>query len=95
MNYYINDIRLKVIKCNKPSFNNYGGKCWDYGFVEINKEKIKAYIEVVRGSYFYFFYNNIWYKARMQSTIIEDLHGQSYDINPMEYHVNISKIITK
>ena len=53
-----------VFKCKRPSFKNINGRTWDYCDVILKDgTKVQGHLDTTWGSYFYFMYENQYYKG--------------------------------
>jgi hypothetical protein len=95
MKFYIDNIRIPVVKCKRPKFSDHGGRTWDSGSVIINGETIKVFLDTTWGHYIYFQFGKdlIWYKVPMISSSIDDFKNKKWDIDPFSNEP--SKITTK
>jgi len=73
-------IPVNIAKCKKPSMSDHRGRTWDHGYIWIDGEKIKAWLDTTWGDYIYFIYKEAWYKVRMYNA--NPFAGIRYDIDP-------------
>lgn len=79
------EIEISAPTCPQPSFSDYGGRTWDHGFIKIDGEEYKAYLDTTWGEYIYFQYNEKWRRTRMQPIRPFILHPEDqYDIDPFQ-----------
>lgn len=95
MSFFLNNVRIPVTKCKKPTFKDIRGRTWDMGNIIIDGIETKAYLDTSWGVYIYFQHGseNKWYKVKMQSSPIDDLKGNRYDVDP--FSNPYTEIITK
>lgn len=82
--FFLNDLKLPVKKCKRPSFKIHRGRTWDNGWIVINGIKTKAYLDTTWGHCIYFQMNEDpqWYTVKMYSKPEDDVKGKSYEIDP-------------
>lgn len=84
MKFYIDNIKIPVVKCKKPKFSSHRGRTWDSGRVLVDNIETKVHLDTTWGEYIYFQYglNLTWYKVKMLSSSLEDFNGKSWNIDP-------------
>lgn len=84
-------IGIDLAKCKKPKMTDHRGRTWDHGYIWIDGEKIKVWLDTTWGDYLYFIYKDEWRKVRMQNS--NPFAGPRYDIDP--FSENDSQIVTQ
>jgi hypothetical protein len=87
-------ITLPVIKIKRyPKMREHKGACWDFGYIYIDGEKVKVYLDIVWGEYIYFTFNNNFYKVRMTPDFKTTwIKKKNWDLNPYD---NVNEIFTQ
>jgi hypothetical protein len=86
-NFYLDGVKLPVVKSKRPRFSTHRGRTWDTGNVRINGVEYKVHLDTTWGEYIYFQYGNenTWFKVKMISDTISDLKGNKWDIDPFSH----------
>lgn len=55
----------RAIKTKRPKFSSHRGRTWDYEIKVINGIEIEFWLDTTWGFYFYFQWEDQWYKVLM------------------------------
>ena len=91
--FYQDKVRVPSSKCKKPSFKDVKGMTWDSGRIKVNGVEVDAFLDTSWGEFIYIQFGEKlgkeldvcpyqWYKMRMQSTSLQYLQGQKFDVDP-------------
>lgn len=90
-NFYLNEVKLPVVKCKRPKFSNHRGRTWDTFIIFLDGEELRVHLDTTWGEYIYFqisssiyHYDGLdmwaWYKVKFISSSIDDMNGKSWNI---------------
>lgn len=93
--FFLNDVKLPVTSCKRPTFKNHAGRTWDTGKIMIDGIRHNAHLDTSWGQFIYFQYGEKcqWKKVRIFSEVEAQFKGKEYDIDP--FSVEPIEITTK